>query len=94
MQEGPVGAGTTVDLPSEMVTNQPAEADHTAEADHIEGQAGALHADTDHHITAAGTGEAPHHIHTRLVILHSQLQNPAKHQHLPTVIQTILSHTL
>ena len=62
----------------------PAETGHPAVADHAEIQVEALHTDT-------GTGEVPHHTHMRFVILHSQLQNPAK---LPTVTQMIISQTL
>ena len=60
-----------------------AETGHPAEVDHAEIQVEALHTDT-------GT-EVPHHTHMRFVILHSQLQNPAK---LPAVTQLIISQIL
>ena len=63
-QEATVDAVTAVDHPAEKTVNPPEEADHPADTDHAEVQAEALYADT-------GTGDAPHHTHTRLVTLHS-----------------------
>ena len=73
--EGSVTADTVADHLAGTAVHQPAEADiQTAQEDTI-------HATSmDHHTTQINLEGAPHHMHTRSVLLHSQLQNSVKHQ--------------
>ena len=75
IKEGPITADRVADHLAETAVHQPAEEDiPTAQADTIHAVS------MDHNTTQIDLGEAPHHMHTRSVLLHMQLQNPLKHQ--------------